>query len=105
MIYFWQEKNIKGKEERECLKSCETNKGFSGSSSNRTIIKSQIFLLIKSKSKISFTYEEQKWIKQKKKVFLLADLTVKKRFDYIDFQALIRKLNPIIKAVEQMKTT
>ena len=42
MIYFWQENNIKGKEERECLKACETNKGFNASSSNRTMIKYQI---------------------------------------------------------------
>ena len=42
---------------------------------------------------------------QKQKVFLLVDLIVKKRFDYIDFQALIRKQNPIIKVVEWMKTT
>ena len=60
MIYFWQEKNIKGKEERECLKACETNQGFSGSYSNITMIKSQIFLRIKSKSKLSLTYEEKK---------------------------------------------
>ena len=60
MIYFWREKNIKEKEEHECLKACETNEGFSGSYSNITMIKSQIFLLIKSKSKISLTYEEQK---------------------------------------------
>ena len=105
MIYFLQENNIKGKEERECLKYCETNQGFSGSYSNITMIKSQIFLLIKSKSKLSLTYEEQKRINQKQKVFLLADLIVKKRSDYIDFQALIRKPNPSIKAVEWMKTT
>ena len=105
MIYFWRENNIKGKEERECLKACESSQGFSGSYSNITMIKSQIFLLIKSKSKLSFTYEEQKWINQKKKVFLLADLIVKNRSDYIDFQALIQKPNPSIKVFEWMKTT
>ena len=98
-------KNIKGKEECECMNSCETSQGFSGSYSNITMIKSQIFLLIKSKSKLSLTYEEKKYINQKKNVFILADIIVKKRSDYIDFQALIRKPNPIIKAVEQMKTT
>ena len=62
MIYFGRAKKKKRKEECEYLKVCETNQGFSGSYSNRTMIKYQKFLLIKSKSKLSLTCEEQKWI-------------------------------------------
>ena len=39
------------KEEHGCLKVCEANKGFDGSSSNTTMIKSEIFSLNQSKKK------------------------------------------------------
>ena len=81
------------KEEHGCLKVCEANKGFDGSSSNTTMIKSEIFSLNQSEKNISQTYKEQKQ-KPKGKASFSVHQIVKNISNYTDFQALFSKITP-----------